>query len=486
MPKTLNRLAGASLALVLTTLAAPTTTAQIPCVDGMAAGYPCQNIDLMGYLSIDEVGGGDMNDIWGWVDPVDGTEYAILGRSNGTSFIDMSDPTNPVMVANLPTNTVASLWRDIKVHNNHAFIVSEAANHGMQVVDLTQVLEVAEGPVVLTPVASYIGFGNAHNIAINEETGFAYAVGTNTAGGGLHAIDISNPGAPSVAGTNDGPYTHDAQVVLYDGPDTDYAGKEVAFCFNGSGGVAIVDVTDKADMVQIAAFNYSQSAYTHQGWLSEDGRFLYFNDELDESNYGNGTRTYIADVSDLDAPVVVGFYEADNTSVDHNLYVRGNKIYASNYLSGLRVSEIGPNGSLTPYAYFDTNPDTDSVAFYGTWSNYPYFPSGNIAISCRSVGLFMVSDPTYDPTNVAHLDLGDAVLTVYPNPAQSVLILEGMPGAAFVRVVNASGQEVVTRRAVPGLAGLSFDIGHLAEGLYVVHAETERGQVQSVQVLIQR
>ena len=151
------------------------------------------------------------------------------------------------------------------MHNNHAYIVSEASNHGMQVVDLTQVLEVTEEPVVLTPVASYIGFGNAHNIAINEETGFAYAVGTNTAGGGLHAIDISNPGAPSVAGTNDGPYTHDAQVVLYDGPDTDYAGKEVAFCFNGSGGVAIVDVTDKSDMVQIAAFNYSQSAYTTKG-----------------------------------------------------------------------------------------------------------------------------------------------------------------------------------------------------------------------------
>ena len=83
--------------------------------------------------------------------------------------------------------------------------------------------------------------------------------------------------------------------------------------------------------------------------------------------------------------------------MDHNLYVRGNKIFASNYLSGLRVSEIGPNGNLTPYAYFDTNPDTDSVAFYGTWSNYPYFPSGNIAISCRSVGLFMVSDPTTTP-----------------------------------------------------------------------------------------
>ena len=137
-------------------------------------------------------------------------------------------------------------------------------------------------------------------------------------------------------------------------------------------------------------------------------------------------------------------------------------------------------------AYFDTNPDTDSVAFYGTWSNYPYFPSGNIAISCRSVGLFMVSDPTYDPTNVGQLALAETTLNAHPNPAQSVMTLEGMPRAAFVRVVNALGQEVVARRAVPGLTGLSFDIGHLAEGVHVVHAETEHGQVQSVQVLIQR
>ncbi len=474
-------LSAASLGLAISAFA------QTPCVDGFAGGYPCSGLDLLSVRTLEELGGGaNGNDCWGWVDPSSQREFVLFGRHDGLSIVDVTDAVNPTFVGRVPTATTPSLWRDVKVHNNHAFIVSEAANHGMQVVDLTQVLEVTEGPEVLTPVASYIGFGNAHNIAINEQTGFAFAVGTNTAGGGLHAIDISNPAAPSVAGTNDGPYTHDAQVVLYDGPDTDYAGKEVAFCFNGSGGVAIVDVTDKSDMVQVAAFNYSQSAYTHQGWLSEDGRFLYFNDELDESNYGNGTRTYIADVSDLDAPVVIGFYEADNTSVDHNLYVRGNKIFASNYLSGLRVSEIGPNGSLTPYAYFDTNPDTDSVAFYGTWSNYPYFPSGNIAISCRSVGLFMVSDPTYDPTNVGQLALDETTLNAYPNPAQSVMTLEGMPRAAFVRVVNALGQEVVARRAVPGLTGLSFDIGHLAEGMHVVHAETKEGQVQSVQVLIQR
>ena len=137
-----------------------------------------------------------MNDIWGWVDPVDGTEYAILGRSNGTSFIDMSDPTNPVMVANLPTNTVASLWRDIKVHDNHAFIVSEASGHGMQVVDLTQLGSIDNPPQQIEADALYTGWGNAHNIVINESTARAYGVGTGTFAGDFTFWTSATPSTP--------------------------------------------------------------------------------------------------------------------------------------------------------------------------------------------------------------------------------------------------------------------------------------------------
>ena len=131
-------------------------------------------------------------------------------------------------------------------------------------------------PATLTPVAVYLGFGNAHNIVMNEASGHAYGVGTNTAGGGLHAVDVSDPTSPMVAGTYDGAYTHDAQVVMYEGPDADHAGQEIAFCFNGSAGVAIVDVTDKTDMQLVSSFNYTQSAYTHQGWLNEDQTMVYF------------------------------------------------------------------------------------------------------------------------------------------------------------------------------------------------------------------
>ena len=50
-------------------VAAP-SLAQSLCVDGLAAGlYPCENIDLLATFGTNQVGGGDMNDIWGWTDP---------------------------------------------------------------------------------------------------------------------------------------------------------------------------------------------------------------------------------------------------------------------------------------------------------------------------------------------------------------------------------------------------------------------------------
>ena len=389
MLQTLNRLVGTALALALT---ATSVTAQIPCVDGNAGGYPCQNIDLMGYLSSDEVGGGDMNDIWGWVDPSDGTEYAILGRSTGTSFIDISDPANPVMVANLPTNTVTSFWRDIKVHNNHAFIVSEASGHGMQMVDLTQLGSIDNPPQDIEADALYTGWGNAHNIVINESTARAYGVGTATFSGGLHILDISDPVNPTLIGdyAGDG-YTHDAQVVSYIGPDGNYQGKEIAFCCNENT-VTIVDVTDPTDATMISSVGYAGSSYTHQGWLTEDQRYFMSNDELDEQDYGVNTTTFIWDVSDLSAPQLIGTFVSETSAIDHNMYVLDTLVYQSNYRAGLRVLDLTDieNGELEEVAYFDVYPSSDAAQFNGTWSNYPYLPSGVIPVSHIEEGVFFL------------------------------------------------------------------------------------------------
>ena len=199
--------------------------AQTPCIGGFAGDYPCEGLDLLSVRSLEELGGGaNGNDCWGWVDPESDREFVLYGRSNGLSVVEVTNPVNPVFVARVPTATVQSLWRDVKVHDNHAFIVSEAAGHGMQVVDLTEVLDVELAPATLTPVAVYLGFGNAHNIVMNEASGHAYGVGVSSVDGvSLHAVDVSDPTSPVAAGTYEGAYTHDAQVVMYEGPDADHA-----------------------------------------------------------------------------------------------------------------------------------------------------------------------------------------------------------------------------------------------------------------------
>ena len=395
--KSVIRLVLAALLVMLPEATAVAQTADPPppavttCSGGMAGTYPCSNIDLMSFLALDDIGGGSGNDIWGWTDSSTGEEYAIMGRTNGTSFVDISDPVNPIYLGNLPPHSANSTWRDIKVYADHAFIVTEADNSGMQVFDLTQLREVASPPATFSETAHYSGFGDAHNLAINEDSGFAYAVGTNNCGGGLHMINIQTPTNPTSAGcfSADG-FTHDAQCVNYDGPDLDHQGKEI--CFNSNGDtLTIVDVTNKAVPVMLSRTGYSGSGYTHQGWLTEDQVYFLLGDELDERDATN-TRTYMWDVSDLDDPALIGFHESTTTATDHNQYVKGSYTYQSNYRAGLRILDITDiaNGNLSEEAFFDIYPDDDSPDFNGAWSNYPFFNSGIVIVSGEEQGLFVL------------------------------------------------------------------------------------------------
>jgi choice-of-anchor B domain-containing protein len=220
-----------------------------PCVNGKAGTFPCNKIDLAALLPVADIDGTTAsgvtaNDIWGWTDPATDKEYALLGLSNGVAFVDVSNPTSPAYLGNLPTHTVDSLWRGMKVYRNHLYVVSEAAGHGLQVFDLTR-LRGLSSPQTFTENAHYNNFGSAHTIAVNEETGYLYVAGsrpnpsrtpnvdtcpgaTSTRGGGLHMIDARNPSAPAFAGcVNDDGYTHETQCVVYRGPDPQYNGHEV-------------------------------------------------------------------------------------------------------------------------------------------------------------------------------------------------------------------------------------------------------------------
>jgi choice-of-anchor B domain-containing protein len=385
------------------------TGAEAKCQTGKAGGFECRDADLVSFLPKSAIGakrGVLLNDIWGWTDSVTQREFAIVGRVDGTSFVEVTDPANPKYLGELPMTrgAKANMWRDIKVYKNHAYIVADGAGpHGMQIFDLTQLRSVEKAPVIFKETAHYDRIHSAHNIVINEATGFAYPVGNSmggeTCGGALHMIDIRDPSAPKFAGCYADPstgkartgYTHDAQCVVYRGPDEQYRGREI--CFNASEtALGIADVTDKQSPKPISVASYPNVAYAHQGWLTEDHRFFYLNDEGDElAGTAPMTRTLVFDLADLDDPVVSKEFLGTTPATDHNLYVRDRYMYQSNYVSGLRVIDVKDPANPVEVGYFDTVPFGENApGFAGSWSNFPYFKSGVVAVTSMREGLFMV------------------------------------------------------------------------------------------------
>jgi choice-of-anchor B domain-containing protein len=447
------------------------------CVNGQAGPYPCSDIDLMAFVPHTQMGGGTGNDIWGWTDPLTGREYALVGESTGTAFVDISTPARPLYIGSLPTRTASSTWRGIKVFSNHAFIVSEAVNHGMQIFDLSRLRAVRSRPMTFTETAHYAGFGSTHTLAMNSRTGFAYAAGTRTCEGGLHAVDVRVPTSPRAAGcfSFDG-YTHEAQCVVYEGPDTHYQSREI--CFNSNEDtLTIVDATDKQEQTQLSRTGYGGSAYTHQGWLTEDQRFFLVNDEGDEAAFGHPTRTWIWDVSDLDAPVIASRYDARTPSIDHNLYIRGHLAYESNYRSGLRVLDLSQiaSGVLSEVGFFDVYPQDDNPAFNGAWSAYPFFASGSVAINGIEQGLFVVRPralPRGQPNGLSVTIAGPgSVAPVDQTWSYVVRVANDGPGSlSDTRLLEMppATTELVSLRASQGQCSasaiVSCELGNLAPG----------------------
>jgi len=406
------------------------------CINGIAKipgtdlEFSCLNYDLVGYVSLEEMDAESANDIWGWTDSF-GKEYAIIGLDNGTAFIDISDPVKPIYLGKLPTQTVSTIWRDIKTYKNYAYIVADFnsqtpeqdRNHGLQVFDLTKLSSANVSPLVFSNDYLYNDFGKAHNIAINEKTNFLYAVGTETFQGGIHIVDLVDPSLPVFSqGFSEQGYSHDAQVVTYKGPDTEHTGKEIFFGSNEDK-IVLVDVSNKLNIDTLSTEKYSNTQYTHQGWLTEDQKYFIVGDELDEYKGDvSFTRSIIFDVSDLDDPKVHYEFLNSTDAIDHNGYTHKNKFYLASYTAGLRVLDILniDTKSISEIGFFDTfnesvdsgfyntnfnvktnssacitedcdNPEKGKVAeFNGAWSVYPYFKSENILISDINSGLFIV------------------------------------------------------------------------------------------------
>jgi choice-of-anchor B domain-containing protein len=366
--------------------------AYTPCVDGFAGQYPCKDVDLASFTPVSAIGGGSVSDTWGWTDPVTNKEYALVGRSTGVSIVDITDSANPVYIGNLPTRAAATSWREIDTYRNYMFVVCDlCGNHGMQVFDLTRVRDVTDPPVTFDEDAVYDGVDTSHTVEVNPQTGFAYLNGSNTCSGGLHMVDVRDPLNPTFAGCfDDDGYTHDAQCVIYRGPDAEHQGDEICFAANEDT-LTIVDVTNKAAPVMLSRNPYAGASYTHSVWAAKNHKTLVLCDELDELFNGNNLRLRYFNISDLES-VTLSFTYTHPTveAIDHNPYWQGRYVYLSAYRAGLRIFKP----PSTEIAYFDTFPADDAASFNSIWSVHPFYRSGNVTAGGIEQGLFVLN-PTF-------------------------------------------------------------------------------------------
>lgn len=412
--------------------------------------FQCENIDMLSFVpnsaifadkAVGALGDG-VSDIWGWESPA-GEEYVIVGATNGAAVLRITDPEAPQYLGHVFNTGAQLIWFDIKINNDTAYIVSESPAMGMKILDLTlldALPEVPAGTTVPLPVLTYPLDLTAHNVVINEDADMLYLVGsgqalgmgsvcttdapTTTDNAGLHAVDISTPLAPLYVGCHaDEGYVHDAQCTTYTGPDADHTGKPICVTAHEDG-VAWVDMSDPAAPVTLfdtataedSEALYPGVAYSHQGWMSEDQTRYFHGDELDEQDNGTPTRTFVYDMTDLDAVTLEFMNEPGGRNIDHNMYTHRGLLFQSNYTAGLQVFDQEPvvaedgTKSLEMVAQFDIFPDCpsglpmdprdvacDEPVFAGTWSNYPYLDSNTLAVTATEDGVFFLRlDPAVE------------------------------------------------------------------------------------------
>eukprot|EP00510_Aplanochytrium_minuta_P001992 CAMPEP_0184019714 /NCGR_PEP_ID=MMETSP0954-20121128/8918_1 /TAXON_ID=627963 /ORGANISM="Aplanochytrium sp, Strain PBS07" /LENGTH=406 /DNA_ID=CAMNT_0026301437 /DNA_START=540 /DNA_END=1760 /DNA_ORIENTATION=+ len=362
-----------------------------------------------------------------------------------------------------------SPWCDVKVYKDVAYIVKDsgsAAGTGMQIFNLSSLIDdnvYSNSPQEFNASNTYSEHSFSHNLVVNTESGFLYSVGSNTCDGGLHIIDLNvDPINPSfvVCADMDG-YVHDAQCVMYDGPDTRYNGNEICFGYNEDS-LTIYDVSNKSSIAVLGKTTYPNVGYTHQGWLTPDMKYILLDDETDElDNLGDlasfdATRLFIMDVQDLENPEFYYDFYHPIRSIDHNLYNWGAMyergwlessdpvrelpsdiyVYCNNYAAGVRVIntlELA-EGTIKQAGYFDVSPDASGAVFLGAWSSF-MTSTGILATTSISRGLFLLKPQmAFDTLGVFSEDTEPTPDN--PNEEDDPFQLPGLSTAASITLVS--------------------------------------------------
>lgn len=383
------------------------------CSGGNAGGFPCTKADLLSHVALTDFSSAPAagNDIWGFVDLNTEREYAIIGLANGTAFVDVSDPAAPFEVGIVEGGT--STWRDIRVYQQYdrgtaswhayAYVTTDAQTDKLAVIDLAGLPNHVALAARRTPEtrAHTLYVGNVDystGIARDGMEPVVFTAGSNLSGGGFRAYSVTDAQRPELLVSSPTQhYTHDATaLIVTDARKDTQCVHATTFCsvyidYNETT-IDLWDYTDISDPRELSSTTYPNASFVHSGWPTEDGAYVFAQDELDEMNAGLNSTVRVFSLANLDAPALAGTWTGPTAAIDHNGYVRGNRYYMSNYTRGLTVLDITDPAAPVSVASFDTYVPTDATSFNGAWGTYPFLPSGSVLVSDINSGLYVVRD----------------------------------------------------------------------------------------------
>jgi len=370
------------------------------------------NVTLLGHLDSYNT----YSNIWGYSDSL-GNEYAIMGHNAGTSIVNITNPSSPVEVDMVPGPTAGgTIWREIKTYNKYAYVVSEHTSpsnlSGLQIIDLSYL------PDSVRYVKRYLWPGvdetnaRAHTVTVDSQGYIFIQGGTATLGGanqgGIRILSLADPENPVPVSVFDPRYVHDVFIQ-----DTILFAHNI---FDFPGHIDIVNISDRANPQLIHSHIY-QNGFSHDSWTTEDKNYLVSSDEMEglTIKIWDISVLWDADPNNNDDITLVGEYISDPVYMAHEPRVKGNYVYISHYVEGVRVVDISNLSDPVEVGYYDTYPQPGS-GFSGDWGVWPFFPSGNFVVSDIQTGLYIFK---FDSLNAGGIE-GAITNSTTSNPISNV------------------------------------------------------------------
>lgn len=322
----------------------------------------------------------ELNDIWGYQHS-NGTEYALVGLTNGVSIVNLSDPAHPVEDLFIPG--AQSIWRDLKTWGSYAYVIADEGKDGLLIIDLSNPNNFTYQfwRPELTVNWDTDTLNAAHNLYI-DEAGYCYIAGSNISAGETIILDVhTTPQTPIYRGTTLPLNAHD----IYAAGDTLWTSD----LRNGS--FSVYDVSDRT-APSLLAQQMTPFQFTHNAWISDDRNTLFTTDEVANAWV---TAYDVSDVNDIKELDRWRPFETEGQGViPHNVHVWNDYVIISYYTVGVIILDATRPANLGEVARYDTYPLSDESGFLGAWGAYPFLPSRLVLVSDINTGLHVLQ-PNY-------------------------------------------------------------------------------------------